>query len=78
MKIIKLSKANFDKVYYIDEIQIKDKVVKEKIMSMGIVKNQKASVLNCNYGKTSFLIKVMNVNYVIDKKICDEIYVRDE
>ena len=78
MNKIRLSEADRFKCYYIDEIKVKEEFIKTRLEKFGLLKNQKIELLFYNYGKNSFLIKVMGVKYAIDKCICDEIYVKDE
>lgn len=67
-----------EKEYIIEDVGVKDDVIKTKLKNFGIVKGEKIKFLNYNYGKSSLLIKVMNVNYAIDKRLCEKIKVKDE
>ena len=78
MNKIRLSDAQKFKEYYIDEVNVKDEFIKTRLEKFGVLENHKIKLLFNNYGKSSFLIKVMDIKYAIDKKICDEIYVKDE
>ena len=78
MNIIKLSDIKINKYYKIEEIKINDIKIKKQIENLGFLKNEKIQLLKHNYGKNSYLIKVMGINYAIDKSVCDEIFVKDE
>jgi ABC-type cobalamin/Fe3+-siderophores transport system ATPase subunit len=39
------------------------------------LEGEEIKLLNYNYNKESYLVKVMNINYAVDKKICEEIIV---
>ena len=78
MNVIRLSDAKKDQEYFIEEICVKNENIKNQLKNLGIIKNEKIKFLNYNYGKKSLLIKVMNINYAIDKSICDDVKVRYE
>ncbi len=59
----------------IKRIQIKDENIKKQIINLGFIEGEEIKLLNHNYNKESYLVKVMNINYAIDKKICEEIIV---
>ncbi len=72
---LKLSECEKKKVYVISVIKVKDDNIKQQLKNLGFVKNEKIVLLNCNYGKSSYLVKVMGINYSLDKSICEDIIV---
>ena len=71
-----LAEAKINVVYKIKNINIKDKCIYKQLENLGFLKNEKIILLNHNYGKKTYLIKVMGIKYAIDKSVCDgiEIY----
>lgn len=78
MKILNLLDAEYNKDYFIEDIKTDDEKIKLRLNDLGFLKNEKIKLLNNNYGKTTFLVKVMGVNYAVDKNVCEEIYIKDE
>ena len=78
MNIKRLSCCEIGKVYKILNLNITDENVKRQLLNLGFLKNEKIKLLNHNFNKKGFLIKVMEINYAIDKNICDKIEVYDE
>lgn len=62
----------------IEKIELKDGRVKLQLEKLGFLTGEKIKLLNYNYNKTSYLIKVMGVNYAIDKAICENIFVDEK
>lgn len=62
----------------IEKIEIKDNKVKLQLKNLGFEIGEEIKLLNYNYNKTSYLIKVMGVNYAIDKTICENIFVDEK
>lgn len=62
----------------IEKIKIKDERVKLQLNNLGFIVGEEIELLNYNYNKTSYLIKVMGVNYAIDKIICENIFVNEK
>lgn len=78
MNVVKLSEAVFNKIYFIKEINLKNQELKQQLKNLGFIEKEKIIILNHNYGKKSFLVKVMGVNYAVEKNICDSIVVEYE
>lgn len=72
---LKLSECEKNKDYVISKIMIKEDEIKHRLKCLGFLEKEKIKVLNNNYGNTCYLIKVMGVNYAVDKTICDGIVV---
>ena len=70
-----LSQAEILKEYKIDSIDGCDESVKNHLINLGFLRGEKIVVLKKNFGKKSLLVKVMNINYAIDKIICDSIII---
>lgn len=64
-----------NEVAKIKQINIKDEKVKMQLSNLGFIIGEKIKLLKYNYNKEGFLVKVMNVNYAIDRKICEGIIV---
>ena len=78
MNIICFGEAEVNKIYKIECLEMKNKNIKTQLEKLGFLKNENIQLLKYNYGKKSYLIKVMGINYAIDKSVCDEIFVKDE
>ena len=78
MNIKTLSCCEKEKEYKILKINISNEKIKQQLTNLGFLENEKIKLLNHNYNKRGFLVKVMGVNYAIDKKICDKIEVYGE
>ena len=77
MNNLKLSEAEFNREYVIDRINTSDSKIKLKLNDMGFFVGEKIIVKNSNLGKSSLLVKVMNIRYSIDKSVCEKIVVKD-
>lgn len=64
-----------NEVAKIKQINIKDEKVKMQLSNLGFIIGERIKLLKYNYNKEGFLVKVMNVNYAIDRKICEGIIV---
>ncbi|MBQ4541584.1 MAG: ferrous iron transport protein A [Clostridia bacterium] len=64
-----------NEVAKIKQINIKDEKVKTQLKNLGFIIGEKIKLLKYNYNKEGFLVKVMNVNYAVDRKICEGIIV---
>ena len=64
-----------NEVAKIKQINIKDEKVKMQLSNLGFIIGEKIKLLKYNYNKEGFLVKVMNVNYAVDRKICEGIIV---
>ena len=70
-----LADLKINEVAKIKQINIKDEKVKMQLSNLGFIIGEKIKLLKYNYNKEGFLVKVMNVNYAIDRKICEGIIV---
>lgn len=70
--------AQKEKDYVIKEILVQNESIKQQLENLGFFKHEKIRLLNYNYGKKSYLIKVMGINYAIDKSVCENIEIADE
>lgn len=73
MENLTLSKCKPFKVYKIKEILVSDVAVKNQLKNLGIAERQNIEVVASNYGKKSYLVRIHNMTYAIDKQICDEV-----
>lgn len=78
MKEFLLSAGKVERNYKILKINLSDVSLKKQLQNLGFLTGEKIKILNYNYGKKSFLVKVMGVNYAIDKNVCEGIVVEDE
>ena len=72
---LKLSGCDKNRVYVISGVNIEDEELKHRLKCFGFFINEKIEILNYNYGRSCYLVKVMGVNYAIDKKLCEGIIV---
>lgn len=73
----RLSELKINEISTIKELKIDSYNIKTQLNKLGFIKGEKIKLLNYNYNKESYLVKVMNVNYAVDKKICEGIIVCD-
>ena len=64
-----------NEVCVIKKIRLENEKIKNQLSSLGFLEGEEIRLLNYNYNKKSYLVKVMNINYAIDKKICEGIVV---
>ncbi len=74
MKEICLLNAKLGQEYIISNVKLGEKIAIH-LGVFGIEKFGKIKILKHNYFKTSFLIKILNISYAIDRRICEEIFV---
>ena len=67
--------AEIGKIYKILEIKTEDKKLKNRLKNLGFVEGEKIQLLKHNYKKFGCMVKVMGVNFVIDKKVSEIIFV---
>lgn len=72
-----LCECVFNKNYKIDSVNVDDKKLKIQLKNLGFENGEIVRVLRCNYGRSSFLVEVMDVTYALDKKICQLIFVKE-
>lgn len=71
----KLSELNINEEAVIYKIENQNKAIENQLKSLGFLEGEKIILLNHNYNKKSYLVKVMGINYAIDAKICEGIIV---
>ncbi len=59
--------------FKIIKIDIKEKDLNAQLKNLGFEVGENIKLLNWNFGKKSYLVKVMGVNYAIDKMIAERI-----
>ena len=64
-----------NEIALIKKVVIEDEKIKVQLSNLGFLVGEEIKLLNYNYNKESYLVKVMNINYAIDKKICERIIV---
>lgn len=74
----RLSQCKLKKNYKICRIEIKDKNLFEQLKNLGIVVGREIEFKTSNYGKKSFMVSVMGINYALDKAICENIWVNEK
>lgn len=66
-----------DKEYKIKKIEhLFD--IKERLKQVGVVENQTIKILHYNFGKSSVIVDVMESRVVLDKFVCEKIFVWKE
>ena len=75
MKNIRLSDAKLSVEYFISEVKICDEKIQMYLKNLGLICGAKIVVLKTNFLRKTFLVKVMEIKYSLDKKLADEIYV---
>lgn len=75
MTKINLSSAKKYKKYKIKALDIDNNQVSKFLDSLGFRINEEIELRGTNYKKSSYLIKVMGISYMIDKDVCDRIYI---
>ena len=75
MTKLSLCDADFDKNYIIIRVCVDDCALKNQLKSLGFCEGEKIRKLTSNYGKSSYLVKVVGINYAIDKKVAEKIMV---
>ena len=78
MNIKKLSDCKLGKSYLIKELKIQNKSLLDHLRELYIKENTKITLLHRSYGNKVFMIKALDVNYALDKNICDKVIVYDE
>lgn len=77
MEVLKLSEAKIGKTYKVIKVNILGKELLNQLNNIGLSENQKITLLQTNYRKKSFIVKVMGVNFAIDRKICEKVEVQN-
>ena len=74
MKEMCLLDVKLGQEYVISKINLNEKLA-HHLCVFGVEKFGKIMVLKHNYFKTSFLIKILNISYAIDRAVCEGIFV---
>lgn len=72
-----LSKALPNKYYTIKKINIENKELIKQLNNIGFSVGRKIKYIGSNFGKKTFLVKVMDINFGIDKQISEKVEVAD-
>ncbi len=78
MTKIKLSECKTNKTYLVCDLKEENKEIILQLKNLGFSVGEKVELIKSNYRKKSFLVKVMGINYAMDKSICDKILVKYE
>lgn len=65
----------FGRIYKICEIKNTNNFMKIHLKNLGFEIGENIQLLKYNYKKLGFMVKVMGVNFVVDKKVAEMIYV---
>ncbi len=76
--MISLIKLTIGEEGVICKIENKNKSVLSQLNKLGFFVGEKIKLLNYNYNKESYLVKIMGINYAIDKSVCEGIFVSNE
>ena len=63
-----------DSEFKISKIDINEKALFMQLKNLGFEVGEVIKLLNWNFGRKSYLVKVMGVNYAIDKLIAERIF----
>lgn len=77
MNIKNLTLCELNKVYLIYDVLIEDERLKNHLRNLFIKKDEKIILLKKSYKNKTFLVKVLGINYAIEKKMCERIVVYD-
>ena len=69
-----LCDCEINKEYVISKI-VQNDMIKNRLMCFGFLPKEKIKLLKYNYKNTCCLVKVMGINYAVDKKVCEGIIV---
>ena len=70
-----LINLKISEVAKIKQVNINDEKIKNQLYNLGFWVGEEIKLLNHNFNKETFLVKVMGINYAVDKKICEGIVV---
>lgn len=73
MKKLTLAECVAQKTYKILKINCPDKRLAQQLDNLGFMEEESVTFLKSNYGKKSFLVKVMGINIALDKHVCEMI-----
>ena len=74
MKKLCLVDGDFNKKYKIFEVKLEEKIASH-LKKLGREKDTESILLKHNYFKTTFLVKFLQINYAVDRKILEGIFV---
>ena len=74
----RLSQCKLKNIYKISRIETQDKALLAQLKNLGFVKNREIEIKSSNYGKKSFMVSVMGINYALDKVVCENIWVNEK
>lgn len=74
MSEVRLVDLKKDGEFKITKIDIKEKALCVQLKNLGFEVGEVIKLLNWNLGRKSYLVKVMGVNYAIDKLIAERIF----
>ncbi len=57
------------------ELKFDDYALKKQLENLGFLKHQNLMVVKISFGAKTYLVKVMGINYAIDKKIAEGVFV---
>ena len=77
MNIKKLTEGELDKIYLIYDIKIDNLKLKNHLENLFIKNYQKISLKKKSYRSNAFIVKVLGINYALDKEICEKIFIYD-
>lgn len=78
MKEILLINAKPNETYKISRLDILDKTLLAQLNHLGFCKDGLITKRCSNYGKKSFLVSVIGINYAIDKQVSEKVWVYDK
>ena len=77
MSKLYLSDAELNKIYRVKTIDEVDEEFQFQLKNIGLKQNEKIKVLHTNFKRKSFIVKIMGVNFAIDRKICEKVEIED-
>ncbi len=77
MENILLSEALPGHTYIIKKINIENEGLLQQLSCIGFCVGQRIIFVRSNFGKKTFLVKVMSVNFGIDRQISEKVEVAD-
>lgn len=78
MTKLNLSECEFHKKYIVKKIDVIDQVLKRQLENIGLVESESIELVCTNYGKSSYLVKIMDIGFGMDKSLLDKVTVYDK
>lgn len=78
MEELCLSDAQKKHKYKLVKINISNEKLKNYYMNLGFRCGEEIEVITSNYGKKSYMIRVMGILYAMDKNLCEKFIVESE